>query len=539
MLTYPTFSELDATRFAELKDLLVAVIQAYNANIDLRRGAVNDLALHSRSLLAAATEQAVVNALNSGSIDYISANPTLADTDAVDRALGNYRLVRTQAAKAAGSIAIVIESLTPVVIPQGSVFTISGRAFAADASYAARTSSAAVTGINDRLLTATSGGYLFTINVTASLAGEAGNVRRGASATPAQEPFGFVRAYADVDFTGGADEESNAELATRMAAGAAVRAWSNRPSIEAVMRAQPDFAGIKASSVIGMGDPEMTRDQHSIVPISSGSKADLYVRPASSYETVRLRKTATLVSKVGAVGTWQFGLSSSDAPGFYEVEKVLLTTADQSSAGFPIASDVRTTDTSATGWKPDIDNTVESAYTSYQAGTFQFVDTATNATSLVVSSATKDYDVMVRRMPLIGDLQDFWNMRENRPPLGDILVKAAVPCFVSVSMTLNMPSGVTVVAADVQAAVSQAINGLSFTASLAASYISKVVHNLVPDLLTISGMNISGRIRQPNGTAVYLNSSSAIDIPNDPDNLVTEDTVIFVTTEPAISVTVA
>ena len=48
MLTYPTFSELDATRFAELKDLLVAVIQAYNANIDLRRGAVNDLALHSR-----------------------------------------------------------------------------------------------------------------------------------------------------------------------------------------------------------------------------------------------------------------------------------------------------------------------------------------------------------------------------------------------------------------------------------------------------------------------------------------------------------
>ena len=146
---------------------------------------------------------------------------------------------------------------------------------------------------------------------------------------------------------------------------------------------------------------------------------------------------------------------------------------------------------------------------------------------------------MVRRMPLIGDLQDFWNMRENRPPLGDILVKAAVPCFVSVSMTMNMPSGVTVVAADVQAAVSQAINGLSFTASLAASYISKVVHNLVPDLLTISGMNISGRIRQPNGTAVYLNSSSAIDIPNDPDNLVTEDTVIFVTTEPAISVTVA
>ena len=538
-LQYPTFADLNANRLAILKELLVGVLQEYNTEIDLRRGTVSDLVLHPRALLTAVNEEAINNALSSSSLQAIIDDPTIADEDTVDRTLGNYRLVRGEGIQASGTVTIILSTLTPVIIPDNLNITISGVVFKTDQVYAARTSEGAVIGSGDRLLTAVTGGYAFTVNVLAETVGENGNVTRGTTATLEQNPPEFVKAFATSDFAGGRYKETNAALVNRLQTGLAVRAWSNRPSIEAVLLSQPNFANIKSVSIIGFLDAEMLRDQHSIFPVANGGRADLYVRTSTTYQTLSITKTATLVSKDGAVGTWQLGLAKDEAPGYYEIVKVLLPTADPTAAGFTPSSEVRSLDLTDDGWKPDLETVLEGTYSAYQSSVVQFVDTTTNATSLTDGVSQQDYDVVVRAMPLIGEIQTFWNNISNRPPMGDILVKAPIPCFTDVSFTLNIRRGYTVNTATVQQTVSDAVNALGFSGQVAASYLNQVLHNLLGiALLATSSMSIAGRIRNPNGTTTNLTSSTVITVADNFPNMVSGRTVAFLSEPSAIAVTI-
>lgn len=536
-LTYPALADLDTTRLAALKELLQGIVSEYNPTIDLRLGTVNDLAIHPRALLAAASENAVNKAILATSLSEIAKNPAIADSTGIDRVLGNYRLVRKAGAKATGSISIVVSKLAPLVIPTGTVFTISSVNFVSNGSFSAKTTEGQVLSSNDRLMTASGSNFVFTIDAIAVSVGSTGNVKLGATATPANDPANFVRAYASTDFAGGENAETNTALMARWNTGLATRAWSSRPSISAVMLDQSTFAGIKAVSVIGLGDPEMLRDQHSIFPVSSGCRADMYVKTLPTYQTVTLTKTATLVSKVGATGTWQFGLLKTDAPGFYEITKVLLPSALLTDTGFAITSDTRSLDLSGSGWKPDLSTAVEGVYSAYQAGVFRFADTTTNATSLTVGVATKDYTVVVRRMPLIGDLQTFWNDADRRPPMGDVLVKAAIPCFTTVTLTVHVLPTATATAASIATLLADAINGLGFTGQLAASYLNQVLHNSVTGLVSVSGVSMSGRVRKPNAATSTLSGTALLTVSTDYANMVSGDTVAFLTTADAITVT--
>lgn len=558
-LTYSDLADLDADRLVALEEVAAAVLAENDPDVDLRRGAVKDLLLHPRALLMAQNEQAVLGALNSGSLAALVADPTLAtDEGAVDRVLGNYGLTRRAAAVATGQVTLVLDTLTPAVIPSGSVFTLNGLSFVADRTYAARTSSLQVTGAGDRLLTLTGANdYAFTIGVVASLAGSTGNVRRGTTATPASAPVSFLTAYAATDFTGGADAETNTQLLARQQAGLAVKAWSNRAGIEAVIRAATvdvvttnsdgtttttqalQFPTLDVISVIGMGDAEMLRDKHSLFPVAGGGRADLYAKTDRTYQTVTVRKTASLISKVGSVGTWQFGLGRADAPGYYEVTGVLLTTQDASSAGFPLATEVRSIDLSGTGWKPDVTVVAEGVYSYYQAATCSFVDTVTDATSLLVG-ATKDYDVVVRLMPQLAELQLLWNDVSRRPTMGDVLAKAPIPCFTSVSFTLNVRRGSSVTTSVVQSAVADVVNSLGFAGSLPASLLAQTLHTLLGDaLVSVSGMQLTGRLRRPSGTVSFPSSPTLLTLPEESTEMLSGRTAVFLTDPNSVSVTVA
>lgn len=544
VITYPSLSQLDSTRFAALKQLLQAVIQAYNPNVDLATGTLNTLVLHARTLLAQTSEVAITNALNSGSLSFITANPTLADDDAVNRVLGNYRITRQTGTKASGSLTIVLSAQTPIVIAQGAVFTLNGQTFAADQVYAARTSQLAVVGPGDRLLVPAGGNnWSITINVVATAVGSAGNVSRGTAATPAANPINFVQAFATSDFAGGTDPQTNQQLLARLASGLACQTWSNRTTILSFLQnlasvAPPalDYPTLQGISVIGFMDPEMIRDRHSLWPVSGGGRADLYARTALTYQTVTVSKVATLVGINGSQGTWQFGLTKDDAPGYYEVAGVQLPT--NSATTFPITTDNRSLDLTATGWKPDLVNLVEGIYSRYQAGVYQFVDTITNAQGMVVGTTQQTYNVLVRAMPQIGQMQDMWNRSANRPTMGDVLVKAPIPAFTTVTCTLNVPATLAVSTAAVQQAIATAINQLPFGTSLASSYLNQVIHNAVPGLLSVTSLGMSCRIRKPDGSQVFQNTTTILTIPEDDANMTSPRTVAFLTDPTQIGVTV-
>jgi len=514
----------------QVESKLVQLLTELNPNIDLSTGVVRQLVVHLKAVLDTANQQTIKNLEQSGSLQAIIQNPNIADEDTVDRVLSNYRVVRNRGANATGKVTVVVNEFLPLAIPAGSIFTINNVEFQVMDSFGIRTDISQVTTPQDVLLEPVGiNQWGFTIPLTAVNVGTTGNVSFGSTAVPQSTIPNFVKAFAAADFTGGRNPDTNQQLLDKLATGLAVRAWSNRVSIEALIRNQPDFDGLGAFSIIGFGDAEMLRDQHSIWPGHTGGRSDIYIRTAPLYQTMSVMLTATLIAKVGSLGTWQIGIGRDDIPAYYLIDKVLLPGQDPTGPGFAVTSETRSTDlTGYTDFQVDIASPIEGIYTRYQAATIQFNDTVTDATTLPLAT-TQDYVVVARVMPLIASIQDFINSRSVRPPMGDALVKAPIPCFCTAAFTLNVASGSFVVDTDqVKIDVANAVNNLGFNGQLASSLIDQTLHDTVPGLITVSGMSLSGTVRMPNGTNVTLGPSAvSLIAPSFPAFMTTGRTVIF------------
>lgn len=527
-ITVQSYLDLDSAEVEAFRNSITALVQEYNPNADLKRGPVQDLFITPKAAMDAGTQENIDLIRRSNSLQEIAKDPSLADTDVVDRLLSNYGMTRKAAAKATGNVVIVLSQLVPVIIARSVTFTIDGQVFVPTQNYAGRTSSIAVTGAGDRLISAFGSNFYFVITVTAQTAGSAGNVKTGASATLSAAPVGFSKAYVQSDFTGGIDAETNEQLLARQRSGLASKTWSNRASIEAMIREQ--FPALVSLSIIGFGDSEMLRDQHQLWPGSLGGRSDIYVRPSLRWQTASMTKTATLISIDGTLGTWQIGVERDDAPGFYQIDKVLLPSQDLSAGGFSLDYDERAVDLSVDdshSYIPDIATVAEGTYTAFQTATVRFVDTSSDATGKTLGE-TADYVVVFRFLQDVGDIQTWLGNRDRRPPLGDVLVKAAIPCFTVVGFSVSVRSGTTVDTAAVRAAVAAAVNNLGFSGQLAASTISQAVYSAIGSgVNSVGGFSLTGRIRRLDGSIASLSDPAVITIPDDPANGVTSRTVVF------------
>ena len=536
-ITVQNLTTLDTQTVQDNFNVLVQQIQEAYPGVDLRRGVVHDLVLKLAAVLYTANQENITLAQESNSLAQITVNPTLADTTTVNNVLSNYRITRRQGTAATGSITIVVSSLTPVTIANGAQFTVNGLTFLSDNVYNARITQAQVVTTTDRLLTATSGGYAFTIGVVAQNIGSVYQLSQGTALTPVSPPVGFVTAYATNSFTGGTDTETNSQLLNDLASGMAVQAWSNRTSNFSLLKNQTAFSGILSTSEVGYGDQEQLR-YHSIFPVAFGGRTDLYVRTQALPQTTTLTKTATLIAKNGTVGTWQFTITSEDAPGAYQITKILQTTQAITAGGYSVLTDTRGWNNTATTFVPDINTALEATYSRYQTITITFNDTDTDATALTLNVSTRNYQVVVQSMPLIKDIQNFVNSRNTR--VADVLVKAPIPCFMDVSFTINQTSTDPAPnTASLQSTVAAAVNDSGFPGIFTASSISNAVLTaLAGTKMTISGIDMGGQIRRPDGTIVRIRDPQILTIPTDPTNLISNKTVAFYLDPTNVAITV-
>jgi hypothetical protein len=528
-LTITDLNTLNQQQVEQMRQLLTQLLSEYNPNAGLEMGPTQDLIVTPKAVLDTATQNNINLVVQSSSLAAIVANPALGDPTTVANLLSNYGITPTAAAPASGNVTILLSTLIPTVIPSTTVFTISGQTFQPAQTYSARVSSTLVQLSTDVLISQLGNYYAFTIPVTAVTAGSAGNVTLGSPATLSQNPGSFVSAYASTSFSGGTDAESNSQLVTQLQSGLAAKAWGNRVTAAAQITQQ--FPSVTETSIIGFGDPEMLRDEHSIWPGHTGGRTDTYIQTAPIQQYVTVTETATLIATAGNVGTWQFQIARDDAPGFYEVTQILTPSMPLTAQGFLPASDVRGFDLSIDSthtYIPDIISPLEAAYTEFQTSTITFIDTVTSVSGLTVGVATAPYQVVMSLMPQIDTIQAFLGLRTNRPPMGDVLVRGAVPCFTGVSLTLNVISASTLTVAAVQAALASAVNSQGFVGSLAASFINQVLHNLAgTSLVSVSGLSMTGRIRRPDGVNVFVNSSTVLSVPSSPQVMSTANTVLF------------
>jgi len=536
-----SLSQLDSTAIDTLLTKLKTEIQENNPNLDLKRGVFHDTVLYYHAVLEGAIRENLERYQTARSLQQIEVDPSIADTDTVSDVLSNWGITRNEGTFAKGAVAIVVDSSPSVTISSGATFEADGVKFTADDSYTSTTNSAAVDTDNDRLMTQLSdGNYIFTIFVTAAEVGSAGKIGADTLVIPDAPVSNYVTSYASSDFTDGTSTETNSELVNKLQDGISAKALSNRINMRGLLRSLSQFVSVTNQSIVGYGDPEMLRDQHSIFPLSFGGRVDWYVRGQEQLNTVSLIKEATLISvNTSGQGTWQFSLDKDDVPGFYEIRSIVLSAyVPISTETFSIISDERGLNLTGTGFIPDIKTQSEGAFTAYQTTTIQFLDTETDASVLTVGDK-QEYAIRVVNSGYTKELQEYMASRDTRCFGSDVLLKAPIPCFVQVSLTVNKTSGdVDPDVAAMKNSIAAVVNGTGFIGRLDSSRILEAAAGYLQNNTSITDLNLLGRILTPDYGASWLRSDDSLIVPTNAGPMVSAKTVQFFAGVDDISISV-
>jgi hypothetical protein len=546
-----TINELSAESVQQSEAFLIQFLQDQYPSMDLTEGRVlRNLLIRPAAIFHALNQTNIDQLRQSMSLMAIEANPTIATESTVDAVLSNYRVTRDQGAKATGKLVIVIRELVATTINADSVFIADGLSFTNPISFVGVTSQSVITDDTNRLITKrTDGYYCFVIDVEAADVGPQYEVRRNTRFTSVNTIPNLIDVYALDNFSGGRSQESNQDLIQRFQLGISPKVFSGRTQIEALMR--ETAVGLKQLSIIGFSDPEMQRDRHNLFAISTGGKADIYAQTAANPVETILTKQAVLVDAENSI--WQISLGRDDAPGFYKVISILPENSSLADSSYEILSEVRGLDLTPDGsyFTPEVFSLIEGAYSRYQTAVIRFVDTRPigDGTSSSSSSSSgpvtvlRNYSVHMLAMPNMKELQDLSNTRSVRSPQADYLVRAPIPIFCTIDMTINYVFDSDIPDINtVKQALADRVANLGFDmGQLPASIVFEAVQGAVAPrgTLTISPLDMLGIMRKPTGELVQLRSSNALIVPDLPEEEITSRTTLFYLPVDAIAVTVA
>lgn len=506
-------SNIDLDKLAESETFIVQALLEQFPYLDLNQKVLRQVLVRPEAMLRTLGKENTDRVRASFSLPEMMADPAAADDDTIENILGNVMLTRRQGTKSSGQIVIVVSVNVTTPLSGNVIFTSNGQAFKVTQPYIGVTEAANIVSARDRLMTERDDGtYGFVVDVEAMVMGGAGKIKQGATFDAAPPIANMVKAYAETDFNEGTDTESNQQLLARYAEGIAARSTADRVSIEAIIR--DSFSQVGDVSIIGAGDPEMLRDGHNLMGIKTGGRVDVYVRSTTLPSLLKLTETATLVD--ADAQTWQISLDKDAAPGFYRIEKIVKKDADIL-GGYEIVEDARGVDITSPDFEyvPLISDAAEGVYSAYQTAVIKFTDPDTPIATLVEGEATQEYDLYVRVMPNIRPIQDFVGSRTRQSPNADYLVRAPMPCFVSIGIKVQYQSGTTIPSAvAIQQEIARVVNATTFSVPrLSASIIIDRVHNLLGDFAFVDlPIDMRGTIRTQEGDEVYLRDTDALEI---------------------------
>jgi len=399
----------------------------------------------------------------------IKEDSTLADDDTVDRVLSNFNVTRKSGSYTTGNITLEFSQDMSVIIPSTTMFTSGNYTYALSKSYLIYNSTSTSTAVADRVLVRlTNGNYGCSIPVTATEVGSDSALNKGDSLKESLTILNLVNVYASDNFSAGSDEETNAELIARLESGIATPCWGGRSNIISYLRNSDLVPSLIDASVIGYGDAEMQRDVSPLFPVSIGGKVDVYVKPVAGVSTATVQLTATAVSVDCNGSTWSCAVPNSALPGFWRITSVTQS-ADYSGTSFSIldqkftSSDNRYTDSDA-------------YYSAFQQCILSFyVDKDTK--SNVSINDTDKFNITVTGVPYISDITSAVNATDYKPIASDVLVKAAVPCFINVDVVLLSDLTDTQKSL-IKAKITSDINNTGFCSTLTASDVSNSIYSV-------------------------------------------------------------
>ena len=507
-MNIPDLADITTTDMSPLAVELRTRIGELHPELQLRRGVFNSWLINLLAQVIARERLGIEAYLSARSLKDIQQNKDLADSDTVDGVLSNWGIVRRGGSVASGTLMIVLSRSSDTVVNNGSVFTSGSLRFVTQQVFVGRSNSDSANSSSDRTISQLpDGNYGFTITIVAEQTGASYNIPKDSAIVPTSLPADYVSAYAIADFSGGSYEETTSDLLARQESGIACRSTETWANATSWLRHQPEFETFRSLSLVGAGDSDQLRDRRSIVPISTGGCVDWYIRTAETLTHATTVVTATAVDREGASNIWQFNLGKDEFPGFYEVRRIYRSSHLGS---FQIVEDIRGFDLTDEGHLPDIQTAEEAAYTSYQTASIRF---SVEEPGVAVGTS-QSFQLDLVYLPQIAEIQRMLNLYENRSQTADILVKAPVPCFVTVEVSILKQSfNDAPDPSAIQIAVAQAINRLGFGDSIFTSALQSQISPLLPIGNFVSETQLVGRVRLPSGAEKQLRGNSVLQVP--------------------------
>jgi len=455
-INQPILDALDTTTISDAEQYLADYIAGVYPDLDLNPSSVLfQLLIKPAAIYYTLNKQYIENAVGSNSLNQIEADPTIADDSAVDNVLSNYLITRATGLKASGQIRLILTASKYTPITTNVEFVANGVTYKPTRAYEGVTSSDQIVTGNEELIVALNTKFSFTIDVEATTAGIAGNIKKGSTFTSTLNNANVEQVIATEDFDNGKDDETNAELIDRLKLGISTANMGSRISIEALVK--NNFPYTTDVSVIGANDPEMLRDQHNALGISSFGKADIYTRTRSVPVETQITKDATLQS----TNTWSVTFTRDECPAAYRITSINNTNDVEGTTSLDLVSTLRVkdiSDISGLDIYPEMTN-AEFAFTRYQSLVIVF---SGDSEGYEVGD-TKEFDFTYLAMPQIADINDYVLSRSVRHPCSDCLVKAPIPCLVGLSLTIVKGIGEVDPDIDViKTALCSYINGVDF-----------------------------------------------------------------------------
>lgn len=538
-LQISNLNELEPEKVEAMLATMAQLMQESHPEVELTRGAFHDLVLYFNSVLNAAVRENIDRVLQSRSLLQIMENPELAEDELVDHVLSNFNVTRDPGTPASGIATFVMNLPVETFIDPDLGYIANDVTFFPTAAFRVLPPEATPQNELDKVLIPVGDGtYAVNIPLAATTIGDVGNISRGTKLVPTFSPNNVLNVFAASNFADGRDPATNYDYLKKLSTGLAAKTIGGRKSYEAFLRANPTFENLLHCSVLGCGDPEQQRDQHGLLPISSGGKIDVYIQTSSrAAESVHFLE-ATYIGPAETGTAWQVTIDREVSPGFYDIARISAV-GDTTSNSYPILNEVRGVDFDNSVYVPDIKYLHESAYTRYQTAALQFADRDTLTDGLTAGVSKKYYAVAIRSMPLVAEAHDLLTSRDNRARGTDILVKGAIPCLTKISFTVQTETNEVVADSTItliKKEIVKAIAAVGFSGQLHSSVVSGAAHKHLVGRQALREIDMFGKILRPDGTVAYLRNNTLLTIPNDPQRLVTGRTTVFLVGEDDISI---
>jgi hypothetical protein len=512
---------------------------------------VDTLIVQPNGYLGALYQERAAEAFLRSSLLALSSGMVAATDADIDALASNYFTTRKVGTFSTGYVQILTVSSGRTTFPEGSEFrTAGGTVFRVPFTQTAyppgtvgvtasdtarlmvqRPLSPAERSLADSLFPTTTqyaSGYVFTIKVEAAVAGSTSAIGLGTSLTLAQAPWGIVSILASDDFVPGTAAETNTELLARVQSGITAAIISGQ---EHSQRLLSNTVAGASGSFLGVSSALVTRGLQNILGVTQVGYIDAYIKtvPTVSYRDVTVSATVTNVG----TKTLTFTLDRLTSAGVYRLLNLRRTSTTGVITSMPTPA-VTPTIAIAAPFTPRVATSKDLYFSRNHTITGVFADTGNVAITTLGQVVT--YQVTLAYMPNIEACAAI-TADSVRPAGADVLVKAAVPCFLNIAVAIRLPTGAPQPdTLAIQSAVAVAIQNLPFGTSQVTSF---VVHKAVASALVsgeVTSVQFTGGIYAPSGVDLVVLPTSAVTVPEDIVNGVGAGNTFFSCSTSAVQV---